>query len=60
MGGISLRGEEKNLEKNLPVVQQSSQYEEAAIMWTFAVNFVFAKYRARFVNGQKMREGSMK
>lgn len=26
-------------------------------MWTFAVNFLFAKYGERFVNGQKVREG---
>lgn len=29
-------------------------------MWTFAVNFVFAKYGERFVNGQKIREGGVK
>ena len=56
----SLRGEEKNLGKNSTVAQQSSQYEKADIMWTFAVNFVFAKYGERFVNGQKIREGGVK
>lgn len=58
--GSSLRGEEKNLGKNSTVAQQSSQYEKADIMWTFAVNFVFAKYGERFVNGQKIREGGVK
>ncbi|KAK2097800.1 hypothetical protein P7K49_023251 [Saguinus oedipus] len=52
------RGE--NLGNNSTVAWQSSQYEKADIMWTFAVNFLCAKYGERFINGQKIREGGVK
>lgn len=36
-----------HLRKNSTVAQQSSQYEKADIMWTFAMNFLFCKIWGR-------------